>query len=47
LIRAGLAQDLHGKFTLDLQAGDILSLQTPGGGGWGMGLPAGPKFVMS
>ena len=35
LIREGLAQDLPGKFTLDLQAGDVLSIQTPGGGGWG------------
>ncbi len=35
LIRAGVEQPLPGKFTLDLQAGDVLSLQTPGGGGWG------------
>ena len=36
LIRDGVAQDLPGKFTLALQAGDVLSLQTPGGGGWGL-----------
>src|SRR5579859_211855 len=35
LIRAGLEQDLPGKFTLELQAGDVLSIETPGGGGWG------------
>jgi len=35
LIRAGSAQDLPGKFTLDLQPGDVLSIETPGGGGWG------------
>ena len=33
LIRAGVAQELPGKFTLELQAGDVLSIQTPGGGG--------------
>lgn len=36
LVRAdGREQDLPGKVTLDLEAGDILSLRTPGGGGWG------------
>jgi N-methylhydantoinase B len=35
LIRAGVAQELPGKFTLELQPGDVLSIQTPGGGGWG------------
>jgi N-methylhydantoinase B len=31
----GAEQDLPGKATLDLEANDILSLRTPGGGGWG------------
>jgi N-methylhydantoinase B len=31
----GTEQDLPGKATLDLEAKDILSLRTPGGGGWG------------
>ena len=35
LIRGGQETGLPGKFTLNLQPGDILSLQTPGGGGWG------------
>jgi N-methylhydantoinase B len=36
LIRAdGTEQDLPGKASLDLKAGDTLSLRTPGGGGWG------------
>jgi N-methylhydantoinase B len=36
LVRAdGTEQDLPGKATLDLEAGDTLSLRTPGGGGWG------------
>jgi N-methylhydantoinase B len=36
LIRAdGSEQDLSGKVSLDLEAGDTLSLRTPGGGGWG------------
>ena len=36
LVRAdGEEQDLPGKASLDLGAGDTLSLRTPGGGGWG------------
>ena len=35
LIRQGEEQELPGKTTLDLQAGDILRIATPGGGGWG------------
>jgi N-methylhydantoinase B len=36
LIRTdGVEQDLPGKVSLDLGAGDTLSLRTPGGGGWG------------
>jgi N-methylhydantoinase B len=47
LIRDGQETGLPGKFTLNLLPGDILSLQTPGGGGWGHEpargeAPAGP-----
>jgi N-methylhydantoinase B/oxoprolinase/acetone carboxylase alpha subunit len=36
VVRAdGTELDLPGKATLDLEAGDALSLRTPGGGGWG------------
>ncbi|HSN73867.1 MAG TPA: hydantoinase B/oxoprolinase family protein [Anaerolineae bacterium] len=35
LIRAGEKQELPGKTTLVAQAGDVISVQTPGGGGWG------------
>jgi N-methylhydantoinase B len=35
LIRDGVERELPGKFTLELQAGDCLSIETPGGGGWG------------
>jgi N-methylhydantoinase B len=42
LIRAdGTEQDLPGKACLDLESGDVLSLRTPGGGGWG---EIGPQF---
>ncbi len=35
-IRAdGTAVDLPGKFQVDVQPGDVLSIETPGGGGWG------------
>lgn len=37
LIRAGEESPLPGKGTFELQAGDILSLRTPGGGGYGSG----------
>lgn len=35
LIRNGEGQDLPGKFEIQVQPGDVLSLRTPGGGGWG------------
>jgi N-methylhydantoinase B len=35
LVRAGAEQDLPGKVELQVMAGDLLSLRTPGGGGWG------------
>ena len=35
LIRDGQVTPLPGKITLDLQAGDTLHVETPGGGGWG------------
>jgi N-methylhydantoinase B len=35
LIRAGKEQPLPAKGTVDLQAGDVLSIRTPGGGGFG------------
>jgi len=35
--RDGVWQDLPGKATLELEAGDRLSIQTPGGGGFGRG----------
>jgi len=35
LIRDGEEQHLPGKGTFDLQAGDILAIRTPGGGGYG------------
>ncbi len=35
LIRAGVEEELPGKATFRVRAGDIVSLRTPGGGGWG------------
>ncbi|HUG42528.1 MAG TPA: hydantoinase B/oxoprolinase family protein [Longimicrobiales bacterium] len=35
LIRDGAESDLPSKATFSLRAGDILSLRSPGGGGWG------------
>lgn len=35
LIRDGIAQSLAGKASIEVQAGDIISIETPGGGGWG------------
>jgi N-methylhydantoinase B len=35
LIRNGEASELPGKATLTLQAGDVLRIETPGGGGYG------------
>jgi N-methylhydantoinase B len=39
LIKAGSAEEteLPGKFSLALSPGDVLRLETPGGGGWGKG----------
>ena len=31
----GTQQDLGGKVSLDVSPGDVLTIQTPGGGGWG------------
>ncbi|MDX1688216.1 MAG: hydantoinase B/oxoprolinase family protein [Candidatus Promineifilaceae bacterium] len=41
LLRDGHEQALSGKVRLDLEAGDVLRLETPGGGGWGRAKPAG------
>jgi N-methylhydantoinase B len=35
LIRGGEEQDLAGKVQLQVRQGDVLSMRTPGGGGWG------------
>lgn len=35
IIRGGQEIALPGKGTFDLKAGDVLSIRTPGGGGWG------------
>src|SRR5690606_14382887 len=35
LLRDGEEIELPGKVSLALQAGDILRIETPGGGGWG------------
>jgi N-methylhydantoinase B len=35
VIHNGEEKHLPGKGTFDLKAGDVLSLRTPGGGGWG------------
>jgi len=35
LIRDGVEQRLPSKTTLTVQAGDVLSIRSPGGGGWG------------
>jgi N-methylhydantoinase B len=36
LIRAGAAQPLPAKTTFDAVAGDVVSIRSPGGGGWGV-----------
>lgn len=41
LIRDGEEKRLPGKVTFDAKAGDIVSIQSPGGGGWGK--PDGPS----
>ena len=35
LVRAGQETDLPGKCEIQVEPGDVLSLRTPGGGGWG------------
>ena len=35
LLRAGVTSRLPAKCSLDLEPGDVLSIATPGGGGWG------------
>ena len=35
LIRNGIETLLPGKGSFQLEAGDVLSIRTPGGGGWG------------
>jgi len=35
LMRAGIQQELPGKVEIQVEPGDVLSLRTPGGGGWG------------
>ena len=35
LWRGGTWRQLDGKVTIDAQAGDVISIRTPGGGGWG------------
>ena len=34
-LRQGIGQDLPGKAEIEVKPGDVLSLRTPGGGGWG------------
>jgi N-methylhydantoinase B len=47
LIRDGVQQRLPSKATFSLDAGDVVSVRTPGGGGWGEppsdGTPSEPK----
>lgn len=35
LIRDGVESELPGKVTFDARAGDVVSIRSPGGGGWG------------
>ena len=35
LIREGVEHSLAGKATFSIEAGDIVSIRSPGGGGWG------------
>jgi len=35
LIRGGRAEHLPSKVTFSVEAGDIVSVRSPGGGGWG------------
>jgi N-methylhydantoinase B len=47
LLRGGRARALPGKFALDVQAGDVLRLETPGGGGLGRARRLAPRGAMS
>jgi N-methylhydantoinase B len=40
LIRDGAEEPLPGKVTFDARAGDVVSVRSPGGGGWGEPEPA-------
>jgi N-methylhydantoinase B len=42
LIRDGVEKSLPGKVTFDGHAGDVISIRSPGGGGWGPTSDAGP-----
>lgn len=47
LFRKGRRRNLPGKFSIEVREGDVLSIRTPGGGGWGTpgklpGSPAKP-----
>ncbi len=35
LIRGGVEERLPGKATFSVEAGDVVSIRSPGGGGWG------------
>jgi N-methylhydantoinase B len=35
LIRGGVEQKLPGKTTFEAEPGDVISIRSPGGGGWG------------
>ncbi len=35
MIRDGIPRDFGGKFVVEMRAGDVLRIETPGGGGWG------------
>jgi N-methylhydantoinase B len=37
LVRRGRSQKLAGKLRFDARPGDLLRIETPGGGGWGTG----------
>ena len=40
LIRSGKQEGLPGKITIDARPGDVISVRSPGGGGWGSQEPA-------
>jgi N-methylhydantoinase B len=41
LIRDGVEEPLPGKATFTVEAGDVISIRSPGGGGWGAPAPDG------